>query len=57
MKFEDDGSLVIKISSTPQDGNWLYTTGDKMVVLIRAYQSNPKNIGSYIPPTFQRIKK
>lgn len=52
MKFENDGSLIIKISSKPQDGNWLYTPGDKMVVLIRAYQANPEKIGSYVPPAF-----
>ncbi len=56
MKFEDDGSLLLKISSKPEKGNWLYTTGDKMVVLIRAYQANPEKIGDYVPPAFNARK-
>jgi len=54
MKFEEDGSLVLKISSQPEEGNWLYTSGDKMVVLIRAYQANPERIGNYVPPAFKQ---
>ena len=56
MKFEDDGSLLLKISSKPEQGNWLYSTGDKMVVLIRAYQANPEKIGDYVPPAFNARK-
>lgn len=56
MKFEDDGSLLLKISSKPEQGNWLYTTGDKMVVLICAYQANPEKIGDYVPPAFNARK-
>jgi len=54
MKFEEDGSLLLKISSKPEQGNWLYSTGDKMVVLIRAYQANPEKIDDYVPPAFNR---
>jgi hypothetical protein len=56
MKFEDDGSLIITISSTPQQGNWLFTPGGKMAVLIRAYQADPDKIGSYVPPAFTRAE-
>jgi hypothetical protein len=52
MKFNDDGSLVLKISPKPEEGNWLYTTGDEMVVWIRAYQADPEKIGTYVPPAF-----
>ena len=55
MKFEEDGSLILKISSEPEEGNWLYTPGEKMVILIRAYQADPDTIGDYVPPAF--IKK
>ena len=54
MKFEDDGSLVLKVSSQPEQGNWLYTPGGKMVLVIRAYQADSKKIGSYIPPAFTK---
>ena len=52
MKFEEDGSLILKISSELEEGNWLYTPGDKMVILIRAYQADPEKIGDYVPPPF-----
>ena len=52
MEFNEDGSLVLKISSKPEEGNWLYTTGDEMVVWIRAYQADPERIGTYVPPAF-----
>ncbi|NLR91636.1 DUF1254 domain-containing protein [Flammeovirga agarivorans] len=52
--FEEDGSLNIKISSSPQKGNWLYTPGGKMVLLIRAYQADPEKIIDYIPPMFNK---
>ncbi len=51
--FEQDGSVVIRFSSEPEEGNWLYTPGGKMAILIRAYQSDPEKIGSYIPPAFE----
>ena len=54
MKFEGDGSLVLKISSKPEDGNWLYTPGGPMIVLIRAYQADPEKIGDYVPPGFTK---
>ena len=56
MKFEDDGSLIIKISSKPEEGNWLFTPGGKMVILLRAYQSDPGKIGDYVPPVFIQNK-
>ena len=43
------------ISDKPEKGNWLYTPGGKMVILIRSYQSNPEKIGDYVPPAF--VKK
>jgi hypothetical protein len=54
MKFEDDGSLVLKVSSKPEQGNWLYTPGDKMVIVIRVYQADSEKIGSYVPPAFSK---
>jgi len=57
MEFEENGSLELKISSSPEQGNWLYTPGGKMVILIRAYQADPDKIGSYIPPAFTRTMK
>ncbi len=56
MEYNDDGSLVLKISSKPEEGNWLYTPGDEMIVLIRAYQSDPEKIGAYVPPVFKHRK-
>jgi len=56
MEFNDDGSLVLKISSQPEEGNWLYTPGDKMVILIRAYQADSEKIGDYVPPAFKQRK-
>jgi hypothetical protein len=53
MMFEQDGSVVIRFSSEPEEGNWLYTPGGKMAILIRAYQADPEKIGSYIPPAFE----
>ena len=53
MMFEEDGSVVIRFSSEPENGNWLYTPGGKMAILIRAYQADPEKIGSYIPPAFE----
>lgn len=55
MKFEADGSLTLKISSKPEEGNWLYTPGGKMVIVIRAYQADPEKIEDYVPPPFQKI--
>ncbi len=56
MKFEADGSLVVRFSSKPEAGNWLYTPGGKMVLLIRAYQADPEKIGDYVPPAFKPKK-
>jgi hypothetical protein len=56
MVFEEDGSLIIRISSEPEEGNWLHTPGGKMAILIRAYQADPEKIGSYIPPAFESRK-
>jgi hypothetical protein len=53
MMFEKDGSVVIRFSSEPEEGNWLYTPGGKMAILIRAYQADPDKIGSYVPPVFE----
>ena len=54
MKFENDGSLVLKVSSKPEQGNWLYTPGGKMVLVIRAYQADSEKITSYVPPAFSK---
>jgi hypothetical protein len=56
MEFEEDGSLTIAISSTPQEANWLFTPGGKMVILIRAYQADPNEIGDYVPPAFTKFE-
>jgi len=52
MVFQDDGSIVFKFSSEPEEGNWLYTPGDRMAILIRAYQADPDRIEAYVPPAF-----
>ena len=52
MVFEEDGSVVIRFSSEPEEGNWLYTPGGPLVILIRAYQADPDRIGAYVPPGF-----
>jgi len=52
MRFEEDGSLVVKFSSQPEEGNWLYTPGGKMVILLRVYQPDPDEIVDYVPPPF-----
>ncbi len=52
MRFEEDGSLVVKFSSQPEEGNWLYTPGGKMVILLRVYQPDPDKIVDYVPPQF-----
>ena len=52
MRFEEDGSLVVKFSSQPEEGNWLYTPGGKMVILLRVYQPDPDKIVDYVPPKF-----
>ncbi len=53
MQFEDDGSIVFKFSSQPEEGNWLYTPGVKMAVLIRVYQADLERITTYVPPEFK----
>jgi hypothetical protein len=52
MVFESDGGVVIRFSSQPEDGNWLYTPGGPLAILIRAYQADPDRIGAYVPPAF-----
>jgi hypothetical protein len=52
MVFEDDGSLVVKFYSQPEEGNWLYAPGGKMVLLLRVYQPDPDKIVDYVPPPF-----
>ncbi len=52
MRFEEDGSLVVKFSSQPEDGNWLYTPGGKLAILFRVYQPDPDKIVDYVPPPF-----
>ena len=51
--IETEDGLIIKISSKPEEGNWLYTPGGGMV---RAYQSDPKKISAYVPPKFIKNK-
>lgn len=51
--FAEDGSLTVRFSAEPEEGNWLYTPGGKMVILIRAYQADPEKIGAYVPPAFE----
>ncbi len=57
MVFEEDGSLIVRFSSSPDGENWLYTKGGPMVILIRAYQADPERISSYVPPEFQPDSK
>jgi hypothetical protein len=52
MEFEEDGSITFKFSSQPEKGNWLYTPGGGMGVVVRAYQADPKKIEGYVPPPF-----
>lgn len=54
MKFEEDGSLVIKCSKNPKEGNWLYSPTEKFGIMIRAYQADPDKIGNYVPPAFNK---
>jgi hypothetical protein len=53
MQYQEDGSLVIRFSSQPEDGNWLYTDGGPLIIAIRAYQADPEKIGDYVPPVFR----
>ena len=55
MVFEEDGSLIIRFSSEPDEGNWLFTPGGELAILIRAYQANPERIGDYVPPPFEPV--
>ncbi len=54
MQFEEDGSLVLKFSKEPEEGNWLYMPSETFVLIIRAYQADPEKIGDYVPPAFER---
>lgn len=56
MKYAEDGSLTISISAKAQEGNWLFTPGGKMVVVVRVYQADPEKIGDYVPPAFIKTK-
>lgn len=53
MQYQEDGSLVIRFSSQPEDGNWLYTDGGPLIIAIRAYQADPEKIGDYVPLVFR----
>lgn len=55
MQFAEDGSLTVNFSSTPEEGNWVYATGEKLVITLRAYAPDPEKITDYAPPPF--IKK
>ena len=55
MKFEEDGSITFKFSSRPEEGNWLYTPGDTMALVVRAYQADPEKIADYVPPPFLQV--
>jgi len=52
MEFDEDGGITFKFSSKPEEGNWLYTPGDGLGVLLRAYQADPEKIVNYVPPPF-----
>ena len=51
MKMEASPSNV---SSKPEAGNWLYTPGGSLGVLLRAYQADTAKIEGYVPPPFVR---
>ncbi len=53
MKVEKDGAIVFSFSGKPEEGNWLYTPGGKMVIVIRVYQPDPEKIDTYVPPAFK----
>ncbi len=57
MIFDEDESITIKFLSKKEGQNWLYTSGGKMVILIRAYQTDPKKISDYAPPKFTKYEK
>lgn len=54
MEFDEDGGITFKFSSKPEDGNWLYTPGGGLGILVRAYQADPVKIEGYVPPPFVR---
>jgi len=56
MEIADDGSLTITFSPTPQDENWLYTSSEDLVILLRAYAADPNEISNYIPRKFQPLE-
>jgi hypothetical protein len=52
MEFDEDGGITFKFSSKPEAGNWLYTPGGGLGVLLRAYQADTTKIEGYVPPQF-----
>ena len=52
VEFDADGGVTFKFSSKPEEGNWLYTPGDGLGVLLRAYQADTEKIEGYVPPPF-----
>jgi hypothetical protein len=52
MEFDEDGGITFKFSSKPESGNWLYTPGGGLGVLLRAYQADTTKIEGYVPPQF-----
>jgi len=52
MEFDEDGGITFKFSSEPEAGNWLYTPGGGLGVLLRAYQADTTKIEGYVPPPF-----
>ena len=54
MEPDEDGGMTFKFSTQPEDGNWLYTPGERYAVLLRAYQADTSRIGDYVPPALCR---
>ena len=52
MQFDDDGGITFKFSAEPEEGNWLFTPGERFAVLLRAYQADPAGIEDFVPPAF-----
>ena len=52
VEFDEDGGITFKFSSKPEEGNWLYTPGDGLGILLRAYQADTEKIEGYVPPPF-----
>jgi len=54
MEFDKDGGITFKFSSKPEAGNWLYTPGGGLGILLRVYQADTAKIEGYVPPPFIR---